>query len=225
MRKICKELYPLLPLQIVSKLLSVGIIGLSLVIKVPLIINILKRGSTEGLSFGVNFSELLTCLLTAGYNFHFGYIFSTYAESIITGIGILVVLFLMYKCKQISLPEYAVTLFTSGVFTFGFIQDAFPEPLYAANATILTMLVIYSRVSQITLNIKNGSMGVQSAFELLLKIGKNSARLFTTLVEVGDTMLVAKIGVSFILNLLLLAQFFCYGFSGERKVQGKDKKK
>lgn len=43
-------------------------------------------------------------------------------------------------------------------------------------------------------------MGVQSAIELILKIGGNAARFFTTLVEVGDIMLLTNVGVSLMLN-------------------------
>merc|ERR1712032_1416185 len=109
--------------QVISKGLSIGIIGGSLILKVPLIITILRKGSAEGLSFGANFTELLTFILTAGYNFHFGYNLSTYAESIILALELLVVFFLMYKYRQISFLEFGIVLVTSGIIVFGFLKD------------------------------------------------------------------------------------------------------
>ena len=40
---------------------------------------------------------------------------------------------------------------------------------------------------------------------MILKIGGNAARFFTTLVEVGDIMLIANIGVTLMLNSAVFA--------------------
>ena len=85
------------------------------------------------------------------------------------------------------------------------------------------MLVAYSRITQIMLNSKNKSMGVQSPLESIMKVGGNVARLFTSVVEVGDPMIILNLLVSTVLNATVLGQFLVY--PSEKKVADTKQKK
>jgi len=62
------------------KTLGYAIVVLATVGKVPQIVNILKAGSTDGLSMFSIFVESVGYVLTVGYNYHSGYPFGTYGE-------------------------------------------------------------------------------------------------------------------------------------------------
>jgi len=62
------------------KTLGYSIVVLATIAKVPQIINIIKAGSTYGLSMFSIFVESVGFVLTVGYSYHYGNPFATYGE-------------------------------------------------------------------------------------------------------------------------------------------------
>merc|ERR1719204_2590460 len=83
--------------------------------------------------------------------------------------------------------------------------------------TVLTMIQsmqvlisIMSKVPQIYENFKNGSTGQLSSITVFLFFAGSLARVFTTLQEAPDPILIASVGVAAFFNTVLFVQVIIY---------------
>src|SRR3989338_7856890 len=67
-----------------------------------------------------------------------------------------------------------------------------------------------SRIPQIFSNFKNQSCGALSGTTIFLAVAGAGARVFTTLQEVNDLLLIAGNAIAFILNAILFVQIIFY---------------
>jgi len=75
-------------------------------------------------------------------------------------------------------------------------------------------LFIYSRIPQIWTNFKNGNTGVLNGVTCMMQVAGNAARVFTTLQEVNDMVLLMSVAIPFVLNVTLFAQVVYYSYLG-----------
>jgi mannose-P-dolichol utilization defect protein 1 len=83
--------------KLLNKVLSVGIVVLSIILKVPQIIKIVTNKSTFGLSFQGIFMECLLYTFNAAYNVNEGRDFMLYGENFFILFQNLIILFLFTK--------------------------------------------------------------------------------------------------------------------------------
>lgn len=121
---------------VISKGLSVGIVVGSFSLKVPQIMTMMKYKTATGLAYSSMVSETLLMVLSTGYNYHFGYPLTTYAEAIIILIQCLIILFLAFQYGQITFPQFAGAYAISlGLLSLYFL-DLVPEQVYVSNQLI-----------------------------------------------------------------------------------------
>merc|ERR1712078_605199 len=101
-----------------SRILGLSIVCMSMIIKLPQILAILKSKSAAGLSLTGFETELVAYTLTFSYGLHFKLPFSGYGESILMSAQDLVLLALIYKYAQTPFSHVVRDLFSFMLFCF-----------------------------------------------------------------------------------------------------------
>ncbi|KAI1174041.1 hypothetical protein F4777DRAFT_555468 [Nemania sp. FL0916] len=207
----------------VSKGLGIGIIGASSIVKVPQILKLVNSKSAEGVSFLSYLLETTAYLVTLAYNVRNGFPFSTFGETalILAQNVVITVLVLNYSGRQ-SLAALFVAvlaasfaaLFSAGVVdmqTLGYLQ---------AGAGVLG---VASKIPQIAAIVQEGGTGQLSAFTVFNYLAGSLSRIFTTLQEVDDKLILYGFIAGFTLNCVLAAQMVYYWNAPSAKAKGKRK--
>ncbi|KAI3324726.1 hypothetical protein HD806DRAFT_493442 [Xylariaceae sp. AK1471] len=207
----------------ISKGLGIGIIGASSIVKVPQIIKLVQSKSASGISFLSYLLETSSYLITLAYNIRNGFPFSTFGETaLILGQNVIItVLVLNYSGRAsmaalfvAALATSFVTLFNTNILsmqTLGYIQ---------AGAGVLG---VASKVPQIAAIFQEGGTGQLSAFTVFNYLAGSLSRIFTTLQEVDDKLILYGFIAGFTLNCVLAAQMVYYWNAPSAKAKGKMK--
>ncbi|ALC39339.1 CG3792 [Drosophila busckii] len=194
---------------LLSKGLGLGIIAGSVLVKVPQVMKILQNKSGEGINlFGVML-DLLAITFHMSYNFMHGYPFSSWGDNT----------FLALQTVAIA----ALVLFFAGRKPHAFIfLLAYATLLYVLNSGLTSMKVLLTiqscnipillvgKLSQAMTNYKAGSTGQLSAATVIMMFAGSLARIFTSIQETGDTMIIVTFVASTFANGVILAQLLYY---------------
>lgn len=213
----------------ISKALGVGIIAASSVVKIPQLLKLLNSQSASGISFLAYFLETTSYLISLIYNIRNGFPFSTYGEVALIAIQnvAISVLVLQYSGKGA-----AAAVFVAGLAAAGF---ALYDESVTSIATLQYLqagagaLGVASKLPQIITIFQEGGTGQLSAFAVrnilspskpvpanmdLLQVFNYLAgsltRIFTTLQEVDDRLILYGFVAGFALNAVLAAQMVYY---------------
>ncbi|OAA32484.1 polyketide synthase [Moelleriella libera RCEF 2490] len=209
----------------VSKGLGIGIIAASSIVKVPQILKLVSSKSAEGVSFLSYLLETSAYLITLAYNVRNGFPFSTFGETaLILGQNVVIsVLVLNYSGRATvaavlvaALAAGAGTLFAENLLdmkTLGYLQ---------AGAGVLG---VASKVPQILAILQEGGTGQLSAFAVFNYLAGSLSRIFTTLQEVDDKLILYGFISGFLLNAVLALQMMYYWNAPSQKAKGKRKAK
>ncbi|EPE30287.1 hypothetical protein GLAREA_13010 [Glarea lozoyensis ATCC 20868] len=210
----------------VSKGLGIAIIAASSIVKIPQILKLLSSKSASGISFLSYLLETSAYLIGLAYNVRQGFPFSTFGETglIMAQNVVIAVLVLNYSGKATGgavfvagLAAAAYALFSPNVVdmpTLGYFQ---------AGAGVLG---VASKLPQILAVWREGGTGQLSAFAVFNYLLGSLSRIFTTLQEVDDKLILYGFVAGFILNAVLAAQMAYYWNAPEKKsVKGSGKAK
>jgi len=207
----------------VSKGLGVGIIAASSIVKVPQILKLVRSKSADGVSFLSYLLETSAYLITLAYNFRNGFPFSTYGETaLILGQNVVIsVLVLDLSGRQgvaagfiAALAAAVATLFAPNLLdmqTLGYLQ------------AFAGLLGVAAKVPQIAAIYQQGSTGQLSAFAVFNYLAGSLSRIFTTLQEVDDKLILYGFISGFALNAILALQMVYYWNAPSEKAKGKRK--
>ncbi|KAI1799132.1 mannose-P-dolichol utilization defect 1 protein [Daldinia bambusicola] len=207
----------------ISKGLGIGIIGASSIVKVPQIVKLVRSQSASGVSFLAYLLETSSYLISLAYNYRHGFPFSTYGETaLILGQNIIItVLVLNYSGRASIAALFVATLATSVVTLFADgVLDMDTLSYLQAGAGVLG---VASKVPQIAAIYRAGGTGQLSAFTVFNYLAGSLSRIFTTLQEVDDKLILYGFVAGFALNLVLAAQMVYYWNAPSAKVRGKMK--
>jgi len=208
-----------------SKTLGLGIVFASIIVKVPQILKIIGSGSVKGLSLASVFSEILMFSLGLGYNLHYKNPFSTFGEQLFLLVQTLVILiqFGIYSQPKRSTTIIALFLLYGGVAAVIF-GDLVPENVYPMFQTLSIAMNISARVPQILMNFVSGSTGQLAFITTFLNFAGSGARVFTTVQEVNDQLILGGIIIAFVFNLTIFLQMLYYWNSDKKGAQTIDQK-
>lgn len=202
----------------ISKLIGIGIISASSIVKIPQIFAILKSQDVRLLSFTGYALEALTYIITCAYNFRVGNAFSTFGETAMLCVqNIVIMLLIMYFSGNIRFLQ----VFVSIVFGILFSLFAPPESIasppdsWLARLFMLTVpLSIVSKIPQLLSNFRLKSTGTLSGISVFSGVLGSLARIFTTLASnVSDKAILIGYIVAGLLNVVLGLQMILYGAS------------
>ena len=196
----------------ISKALGIAIISASAIVKVPQLIKLVKSQSSEGLSFTSYALETTAFLITLAYNVRQGFPFSTYGETSFLLIQDVVIsaLILIYSKQTPAAIAFLVgiasAIYALLIDTSGLVSDAQMSTLQAGAG----VLSVASKIPQILTIFNQGGTGQLSAFAVFNYLIGSLSRIFTTLQEVDDKLILGGFVAGFIFNGVLAAQMVYY---------------
>ncbi|KAJ2819675.1 hypothetical protein IWW50_005375 [Coemansia erecta] len=194
----------------VSKGLGLGIVLGGCIVKLPQLAKILSSRSVAGISLASYILESLANAITLAYNFRQGYSFTTYGEALFIGAQNIAITLLILAFTGRTLGGLVVSAALLAVaymlFDPGMVGGSVLSTLYG----LTIPLVISSRIPQILAIHKNKSTGQLSAFAVFNYFFGTAARLFTTLVEVDDSLVLLGFVLAVVANGILAAQMLYF---------------
>ncbi|KAL2018389.1 hypothetical protein VTK56DRAFT_867 [Thermocarpiscus australiensis] len=207
----------------VSKALGIGIVGVSAVVKVPQIVKLVRSRSASGVSFLSYLLETSSYLISLAYNVRNAFPFSTYGETaLVLGQNVVItVLVLNYSGRAGMAALFVAALATSVVTLFS--QSVLDMQKLGYLQVGAGALSVASKVPQILAIWQEGGTGQLSAFTVFNYLLGSLARVFTTLQEVDDKVILYGFIAAFALNLVLALQMLYYWNAPSAKAKGKRK--
>eukprot|EP01087_Luapelamoeba_hula_P007334 TRINITY_DN1796_c1_g1_i1.p1 TRINITY_DN1796_c1_g1~~TRINITY_DN1796_c1_g1_i1.p1 ORF type:complete len:273 (-),score=49.08 TRINITY_DN1796_c1_g1_i1:140-922(-) len=195
----------------ISKLLSFGIIFGSLGYKLPQIFKISAARDAEGISPLAVLLEILGCTISLSYSFNSGFPILTYGESFSVAFFDFFIMYqiLTYNRGGVGIGSIAA-LVTYLMVVTSLLNGFVPLSALAVLQGCVTPLTIVSRVPQIYQNMRDGNTGQLSLITWGLNGAGSLARVFTTLAEVRDPLILSGFVCAAFLNLVVVAQIFYY---------------
>jgi len=206
---------------VVAKGLGFAIVAGALLVKLPQVFKLLGSGSAEGLSFLGVFLELLAVTLNAGYSYNQGFPFSAYGEAIFLSLQTSLIAFLVLWLSGNTIGSVLFTAAFAGL-AYALAQPGLvPEQwLWYGQAANIPMVVV-GKLIQIITNFRNGHTGQLSVVTVFLLFAGSVARIFTSIQETGDQMLIMSFVVSTVANGILFLQVVMYWKATQKALQKK----
>lgn len=186
-----------------------AIIAGSVLVKVPQVVKILNSKSGEGINIVGVVLDLLAISFHLSYNFMHGYPFSAWGDSTFLAIQTvtIAVLVLFFNGRKAQ----------SGLFLVGYVVL-----MYVLNSGLTPMSVLFTiqscnipillvgKLSQAYTNYQAGSTGQLSAATVIMMFAGSVARIFTSIQETGDFMIILTFIASTFANSVILGQLIYY---------------
>jgi len=194
---------------LLSKGLGIAIIAGSLLVKVPQVIKILNNKSGEGISVCGVFLDLLAITIHMSYSFMNSFPFSAWGDSTFLALQTAIIAFLVLsygggKGKAIMfacLYPMMVFVLNSGIT---------PMNILVGLQSINIPILLTAKFTQAYANFANKSTGQLSAATVTLLFAGSLARIFTSIQETGDTMMIVTFCASSFANGVIFAQLLYY---------------
>lgn len=203
---------------VVSKVLGIGIILGSIMVKLPQIIKLIGAGSAEGLSFKSVLLELLAISGTMAYSIVNKFPFSAWGEALFLMLQTVAIGFLIqhYNKKTSKGLIFLVVYFSLlGLLLSPVTPLSLITTLQASNMPA----IIVGRLIQAATNHQNGHTGQLSAVSVFLLFAGSLARIFTSLQETGDSLMALTYVISSVCNGVIALQVLFYWNSPTAKTK------
>lgn len=192
-----------------ARYLSLSVVLGSIAVKLPQIIKILRSNSTENLSYMVNILELAACTFPVCYNYAKEFPFSTWGESFFVGVQVVIIIMLMCMVRK-QLSFLLIFLPTYCGLVWYLTSEYVPMNILMTLQGSVVFLVIGSRMTQILTTHQSGTTGQLSFITAFMTWMGTAARVFTTIQETQDLLILTTFLVSTTVNTLVLFQFYWY---------------
>ncbi|XP_063588331.1 mannose-P-dolichol utilization defect 1 protein homolog [Penaeus indicus] len=194
---------------LISTCLGYGITLGAMMVKLPQIIKIIVAKSGEGISVVGTSLELLAAMITTSYNFLKAHAFSSYGDSYFITLQNSIIGFLVYYYSSSALPAIlylTAALSTTALLCYGMVPLNILWYLQAMNIP----MVFAGKMVQAVSNYKNGSTGQLSVVTVCLLFFGSASRIFTSIQDTGDQVMIIQYCVATLANFILLAQIYIY---------------
>lgn len=207
-----------------SRSLGTAIVAGSTMVKLPQIMKIVANGDAAGLSFLGVLLELLAVTANGAYSFSQGFPFSAYGESVFMSLQTsLIALLVLWYGGNTMFTLFFTAIYGSLVFAItqpGLVPE---EVLWYGQAANIPMIV-FGKLIQAGTNFKNGHTGQLSAVTVFLLTAGSLARIFTSIQDTGDKVMVLTFIVSSAVNVIIALQVIYY-WNTTKEVLAKQAKK
>ncbi|KAM7539858.1 hypothetical protein Aperf_G00000035573 [Anoplocephala perfoliata] len=194
---------------LLSKCLGYGIVVGASLVKLPQLIKIVRSGSAKGLSIPAGVLELLCYTSSSAYSIYLKFPFSTYGDSTFLLVQSAIITFLTISW-ELSYLSGIIFLSSYVCFLAYTLSPAIRLSLLAWMQFANSPITAFSRGLQIYENYRNGSTGQLSAISVWLMAAGSLARIFTSIQETGDNLVILNFVVSSFVNIILSAQIIYY---------------
>jgi len=204
-----------------SKGLGLGIIAGSILVKVPQIVKILGSKSAAGITLISVVMELFAISSNMAYSYSSGFPFSAWGESLFLAIqtSLIAALVLFFNFSS-TLMAFSFMIGYIAV-AFALVSEFTPIDVLWSMQAVNVPLILVSKMLQAVTNYRNQSTGQLSAVTIFLLFFGALARIFTSIQETGDTVVIATFVAASFANGLIAFQVLYYWNS---KIGGGKKK-
>ena len=194
---------------IFAKTLGYGIIFGSTLVKLPQILILLSARSGAGVSLFSVLLELIALTFTSSYSLANNFPISAWGEALF--------LMLMTTLVAFLIIFYDVSGQRAGLFLLTYTSSAYvlmsglvPMNILWGLQVLNVPLVISSKLVQAWVNYKNGHTGNLSGITVTLVFLGCVARIFTSIRETGDNIIILSYILATMANFLLVSQIVVY---------------
>ncbi|XP_055295768.1 mannose-P-dolichol utilization defect 1 protein homolog [Sitodiplosis mosellana] len=209
---------------LLSKTLGYGIVAGSLFVKVPQILKILSNKSGAGINIFAVFLELTAITLNLSYSFVKGFPFSSWGDVSFLAVqtAVIAALVLHYSGKFIPMVVFLVAYVAASYTLMGGLTSI--DVLWSLQVLNIP-IVIAGKMSQAWTNYSNGNTGQLSAVTCFMLFFGSAARVFTSIQETGDSLIILTYILSTLSNGVIVAQLLYYWNvgAGGKKINQKSK--
>jgi len=195
--------------MLLSKCLGYAIIIGSVLVKFPQIIKIWTARSSEGLSFSSQALELCAVSTSVAYSYARRFPFSAYGEGIFLCLQTALIAFLVLAFRGHRIRSYLFAIFFGSAMYF-LMSPLAPLHLLALLQATNLPIVAAAKLLQALTNARQGHTGELSLVTMTLLTLGSAARVFTTIQETGDQLVMLSYVISAGCNSILVLQIFWY---------------
>ncbi|XP_059498631.1 mannose-P-dolichol utilization defect 1b [Stegostoma tigrinum] len=206
---------------LLSKVLGLSIIAGSVMVKLPQILKIVRAQSTEGLSFNSILLEMLAISGTMVYGIRNHFPFSSWGEALFLMLQTLTIGFLILHYSSQTQTGVCCFLVYFALVSL-LLAPVTPLRVVSLLQALNLPAIMVSRLLQILTNYRNGHTGQLSAITVFLLFGGSLARIFTSVQETGDQLMILTYLVASSFNGIIAAQLLYYWRVSTEKTQKTD---
>lgn len=190
-------------------MLGYGIVVGSIFVKVPQILKLLSNRSGAGINIIAVFLELSAITLNLSYSFVKGFPFSSWGDASFLAVQTVAVagLVLYYNGALAKVIAFLATYLILAFILMSGITSV--ETLWSLQALNIPILIT-GKMSQAYTNYSNGSTGQLSAATCFMLFFGSMARIFTSIQETGDNLIILIYVLSTFTNGVIVAQLLYY---------------
>lgn len=213
--KCCHEVIALHQLEsecvktIVTKTLGYGIIFGSTLVKLPQIIKLLQAKSGSGVSLISVLLELIALTFTSSYSLASNFPLSAWGEALFLMVMTSLVAYLILQYDK-SVKQANLFLVSYVAVVYLLMSGLVPIRVLWALQVVNLPLIILGKLIQATVNYRNGHTGHLSAITVTMICAGSLTRIFTSIRETGDAIIILSYSLSSIINVVLVGQIFLY---------------
>lgn len=198
---------------LLSKTLGYGIVAGSMLVKVPQILKILSNRSAAGINVLSVFLDIFAITLNLSYSFVKGFPFSTWGDSSFLAVqtAAIAALVLHYNSTRTNVITFIVSYLA---ICYGLMGGPTPVHVLWSLQALTIPILIAGKMSQAYTNYSNGSTGQLSAVTCFMLFFGSLARIFTSVQETGDAIVVLTYCVSTLTNGIIILQLLYYWNAG-----------
>ncbi|CAG0893934.1 unnamed protein product [Darwinula stevensoni] len=207
-----------------SKVLGIGIIIGSTLVKVPQVVKIAGSRSGEGISILSISLELAAITFNGAYSFMNAYPFSAWGEAAFLALQTVLIAGMVLHFGGSTQGALAYT----GMYTLllaMLVSGHTPSIVLWYLASSVIPLILGGKAIQAWQNVKQGHTGQLSGLTLFLLLAGSLARIFTSVQETGDPVIVVSYLASSTVNAVILAQIIWYRKATAKLVETRREKK
>eukprot|EP00871_Galdieria_phlegrea_P002274 jgi/Galph1/3047/GphlegSOOS_G1747.1 len=203
---------------IITRVLSYCVVVFAGIIKIPQILAIVYVKSAFGISLTSLMVETFGYVYNLAYHYRERYPFSSYGDFILLAVQNLLILLLSYRYrKQTGLGIGIVSVF--GVIAFVMTTHWTPLYLLRLFVTCNLLVALAARIPQVYSNWARQSTGTLNLITCLGIFGGACTRIWTTLQDVKDNLVLVGYIMSTVLNGVLCVQIIYYRYFFQPKVK------
>lgn len=192
-----------------SQGLSLGLILGSILVKVPQILKILQNKSGEGINLYSVTLDLTAMVIHISYNFINKFPFSSWGDTFFVAIQTAAIAFLVLWYNGAKSQSFLYILVLLGV-CYVLMGGLTPISVLWSLTSVNIFIVVAGKLLQAWTNYNNGHTGQLSAATLILLLAGSLARIFTSIQQTGDTLVILTFIASTAVNALLVYQLVYY---------------
>ena len=196
-------------LTIVVKTLGYGIIFGSTLVKLPQILILFSSKSGAGVSLFSVLLELIALTFTSSYSLANKFPISAWGESLFLMLMTSLVAFLIID-YDLSGKKATLFICTYGLSAYVLTSGLVPVDILWGLQVLNVPLIISSKLVQAWVNFKNGHTGNLSGITVSLVFLGCLARIFTSIRETGDSIIILSYVLATVANFVLVSQIVLY---------------